>query len=233
MKSGDSNRKWWNLFSGMLRSAWRDPNAWESSIRQFVNQDRLSPPTPGGILFVGSSTFTLWATLEKDMSPLRVVNRGFGGAKMADVLRYFDRIVVPQRPKAVVLFVGTNDIAGRRPATAQEVFQGYLAFARKVRSTLPQTPTYYVAITPTPARWKHRAIVNEANRLIQEYSRKDPLLHFIDQTARFIGADGKPDRRLYRVDRLHPNRLGYALLTDTIKPILEADLGSSHAEGRA
>ncbi len=63
--------------------------------------------------------------------------------------------------------------------------------------------------------------------MIQGRARKEPLLHFIDQTALFIGADGKPDRRLYRMDRLHPNGLGYAFLTETIKPVLEADLGGA------
>jgi lysophospholipase L1-like esterase len=211
----------------MLRSASGDPNAWESSIRQFEAQDKFLPPTPGGILFIGSSTFTLWSTLEKDMSPLKTINRGFGGSKIADIARYFDRIVLPYKPKAIVLFVGTNDIAGRRPATAQQVYQGYITFVRQVKNTLPKTRIYYVAISPTPLRWKYWAIASEANRLIKEYSTKDSMLHFIDTTAKFIGPDGNPDHKLYRIDRLHPNKKGYAVLAETIKPVIEADMDKS------
>jgi lysophospholipase L1-like esterase len=215
----------------MLRSVRGDPNAWESSIRQFEAQDKLSPPTPNSILFIGSSTFTLWATLEKDMSPLKTINRGFGGSKIADIAHYFDRIVLPYKPRAIVLFAGTNDIAGRRPATAQQVYQGYITFVRKVKTALPRTRIYYVAISPTPLRWKYWAIAREANRLIKEYSTKDSMLQFIDTTAKFIGPDGNPDYKLYRIDRLHPNKKGYAVLKETIKPVIETDIGKSETTG--
>jgi len=43
-------------------------------------------------------------------------------------------------------------------------------------------------------------------------------------TDTILGPDGKPDRDLFRIDRLHPNKKGYAKWTATIKPILQADL---------
>jgi lysophospholipase L1-like esterase len=211
---------------GTLKSVWGDPDAWEASIRRFEAQDRLDQPPAGAIVFTGSSSFTLWTTLERDMAPLPVLNRGFGGARMADVVRYADRIVPPYRPRAVVLFAGTNDIAWPRPVTAQEVFAGYLAFVERVRAALPGTPLYYVAITPTPSRWKYWPIARQANRLIEEHTRTDPSLRFIDLTEAILGPDGRPDRRLYRLDRLHPSKKGYARWTAVIKPILEADLSA-------
>jgi hypothetical protein len=39
-----------------------------------------------------------------------------------------------------------------------------------------------------------------------------------------LGPDGKPDRSLFRIDRLHPNKKGYAVWTSVVKPILLADL---------
>jgi lysophospholipase L1-like esterase len=44
-------------------------------------------------------------------------------------------------------------------------------------------------------------------------------------TGVVMGPDGKPDRSLYRFDRLHPNKKGYVRWTATIKPILLAELG--------
>jgi lysophospholipase L1-like esterase len=225
MNRRNSIKKSWNLFSGMIRSAFGDPNAWESSILQFEKEEKNSPSVKNSILFIGSSTFTLWKTLEKDMTPLKVVNRGFGGSRMADMSRYYNRLVLPHNPKAVVLFAGTNDISGKKPATAQEVFQGFLSFIQHVRNTLPKTPIYYVAITPTPSRWKHWDTAREANKQIREYSEENANLHFIDPTAKFLGSDGKPIRTLFRIDKLHPNEKGYRLLTESIKPILIADLG--------
>jgi lysophospholipase L1-like esterase len=223
LKGISSFRMWVNLVSGAIRSARGDPNAWESSIRDFETQDKLQAPMVDGILFLGSSTFTLWSTIEHDLSPLAIVNRGFGGSKMADMTRYFERVVLPHRPRAIVLFAGTNDIADPKPASAQDVFDGYLQFVNRVMNALPDTQVYYVAITPTPSRWKYWALASEANQMIQAHSSQDARLHFIDPTAKFLDHDGKPDRRFFRMDRLHPNKRGYALLAQSIKQALEAD----------
>ena len=213
-----------NMFSGMIRSFRNDPNAWEASIRSFEAQDRRQLPPPDVIVFTGSSSFTLWSTMEHDLAPLPILNRGFGGARMLDVAYYAERIVLPYCPRAVVLFAGTNDIAPPKPATAQQVYEGYLEFVRCVHSKLSEIPIYYVAITPSPSRWEYWPIVQEANRLILQHTQSDPHLHFIDLTDHLLGSDGKPDRSLYRFDRLHPNQKGYAKCTAVIKPVLITDL---------
>ncbi len=216
-----------NLLSGMLRSARNDPDAWEASIQTFEEQDQRQPPEPGMIVFTGSSSFTLWSTMERDLAPLPVLNRGFGGARIQDVVHYAKHVVLPYEPRAVVLFAGTNDIAPPKPASAQQVCEGYLTFVQLVHSWLPQIPIYFVAITPTPSRWEYWPIAQEANRLIEERTCSDPRLRFIDLTDQLLGPDGKPDRSLYRLDRLHPNQKGYRKWTAVIKPRLLEDLFSS------
>jgi lysophospholipase L1-like esterase len=213
-----------DIISMSIKALSGDPLAWESTIRKFEAHDRLQPPPADAIVFTGSSSITFWSTLEQDMAPLPVINRGFGGSRLNDVVYYAPRIVVAYRPRAVVLFAGTNDLAGAKPKTAQEVFTGYRAFVDAVHTALPETPIYYISITPTPSRWKHWPIVQEANRLIRAHTATDPRLHFVDMTDVILGADGKPDRSLFRIDRLHPNRKGYAVWTAKIKPILLADL---------
>ena len=44
------------------------------------------------------------------MAPLPVLRHGFGGAKLNDVVYYAERLVSAYRPRAVVVFAGTNDI---------------------------------------------------------------------------------------------------------------------------
>jgi lysophospholipase L1-like esterase len=161
------------------------------------------------------------------MAPLPVVNRGFGGSRMPEVVHYAGRIARPCHPRAVVLFAGTNDIADPRPATARQVFEGYLDFVKAIHSFLPGTPIYYISITPTPLRWKYWPVVREANRLIQAHAETDPVLHFIDIAVAFLGPDGLPDRRLFRPDRLHPNARGYEKWTALIKSVLLADFPPS------
>ena len=228
MSIWQNTRHWFRdrfeMISAMVKAGAGDSTAWKASIRKFEAQDRLKPPPQDVIIFVGSSSVTYWDSLAQDMAPLPVINRGFGGSKINDVVYYADRIAIPYRPRAVVLFAGTNDIAGRKPKTAQEVFDGYCAFVNAIHAALPQTPIYFISITPTPSRWKHWPIVREANRLIKAQTETDPRLHFIDLTGVILGADGKPRRDLYRFDRLHPNKQGYAVWTATIKPILQAEM---------
>lgn len=225
--NGDKMKLWerisdtFNLIVGVLRSQAGDPNAWEPAIAAFEARDRRAPPPTGAVVFTGSSSINLWSTLERDMAPLRVLNRGFGGSKIDEVARYADRIVTPYRPWATVLFAGTNDIAGSKPAAAEAVFAGYCAFVEKVWASLPDLQIYYVGITPTRARWELWPLACDANRMIQAQTSTDPRLHFIDLTGQFLGPDGRPDRRLYRMDGLHPNARGYERWTAVIKPILE------------
>ena len=93
-----------------------DPAFFESEITAFEAADATSPPAPGGIVFVGSSSIRFWDTLAEDMAPLPVVRRGFGGAHMEHVLHNARRIVIPYAPRAVVVFVGGNDIGAGKSA---------------------------------------------------------------------------------------------------------------------
>ena len=201
-----------------------DPRIWSRQIGTYKKLDQQHQPPEDVIVFTGSSSIRFWKTLEQDMAPFPVINRGFGGAKIKQVTYYADQIVIPYHPKAIVLFAGTNDLGRFKPKTAQEVFEGYVEFVEAVRAALPQTPIYYIAITPTPSRWKTWPIVQEANQKIKAYTETDPQLHFIDMTNQYLGPDGLPTRDLYRWDRLHPSAKGYALWTSMIKPRLEADL---------
>lgn len=206
-------------------------NAWDWSIARFEAQDLLQPPLPGVIVFTGSSSITFWSTLEQDMAPMPVVNRGFGGSKIHQVTYYVNRVVIPYNPRAVVLFAGTNDISGTKPKSAKQVFEGYLEFVNSVHASLSRVPIYYVSITPTPSRWKLWPIVCEANRLIQAHTETDERLHFIDLTPSILGPDGRPDRSLFRIDRLHPNKKGYAEWTRIIKPVLQAEFSKGARQG--
>jgi lysophospholipase L1-like esterase len=224
---------WLGLARGMLGQAIGLPSPWEHSIRAFEARDRRRAPVPGSIVFVGSSSFTLWSSLEEDMALLPVVNRGFGGALIDDVVRYADRIVAPYHPAAVVLFAGTNDIAGARPASAQYVAERFDAFVARVRLAVPDALIFYVAITPSRARWSLWPVAMEANRLIEARVRADAGLRFIDLNRFLLGSDGTPDLEFYRRDGLHPNKSGYRIWAREIaaalhhEPALMEKLGVS------
>ena len=95
------------------RDAMQTAAFWEDEIVAFEAAGAEAPPEPGAIVFTGSSSIRLWSTLSADMAPMRVLNRGFGGAHMAHVVEFADRIVTPYAPRAVVVYAGDNRYRSR------------------------------------------------------------------------------------------------------------------------
>src|SRR4030042_2704257 len=65
------------------------PVRFETAIQAFEAKDRKTPPPSGAIVCIGSSTIRMWhATIVKDLAPLTVIPRGFGGGQMNHALHY-------------------------------------------------------------------------------------------------------------------------------------------------
>ena len=226
----ETNTNFWQQildFMELIISSYKarngDPDAWESTITKFEFRDQFHPPAKNSILFIGSSSINFWSTLAQDMAPLPIINRGFGGSYMRDMVKYLDRIVLPYQPRAIVLFAGTNDTTDNRLDSARQIVEGYKTFVQRVQVALPKTAVHYIAITPTPTRQKFWPIANEANQLILNYTQANPNLHFVDFNHQLLNEDGKPNRSLYKFDGIHPNEKGYALWTAAIRRQLELD----------
>ncbi len=197
-----------------------DPARWENDIAAFEAADLEMAPPEDALLFVGSSSIRLWQTLKEDMAPMPVIQRGFGGSKLGDCLHYFDRLVTPYNPKAIVIFCGTNDIAGPSPKSAEAVLGLYKEFVGKVEASLPGTPIYFIAISPTLARWDHRQIVSDANDMVKAYSDENDGLFFIDTASALLDEYGDSRDELFIDDKLHLNAEGYKVWTSIIRPVL-------------
>lgn len=187
---------------------------WELEIRSFELRDRRKPPPQDGIVFVGSSTITFWTELVDDFAPLPVVNRGFGGSLITDAVRYADRIVLPYRPRQVVVYSGENDLgSGRMP---REVFHDYHRLADIVHATLPTTLVSFISIKYSPERWNLRDAVRVTNHLVQAYTMDHPLTSYIDVSQVTLDAIGKPIDAYY-TDGIHLSREAYKLWVPVIR----------------
>lgn len=178
-------------------------------INDFTASDAAMPPARGEILFLGSSSIRLWKTLSKDLPDLPVLNRGFGGSQVIDSVNYADRIVFPYKPRHIVLYAGGNDINAKK--SPEQVFADFRSFVAKVHARLPRTRISYISIAPNPARWSQIIQVREANRLIEEFTRTDKRLGFINVFPHMLGADGQPKPDIFVDDRLHMNARGYEI----------------------
>ena len=191
-------------------------NKWEPEIKKFEDSDRQNPPPKGAVLFVGSSSIRLWQSLGKDFPGTKVINRGFGGSEIADSTFFVDRIVIPYRPRMVVLYAGDNDLASGR--TPQQVFEDYKAFVERVHRKLPNTRIAFISIKPSPARASLLQSMKDANGLIKAYATHSGRLVYIDVFTPMLGKDGSPRSELFGPDRLHMNSEGYRLWKLVVAP---------------
>jgi lysophospholipase L1-like esterase len=201
---------------------------WGFQISAYEKQDRINPPKPGVVVFTGSSSIRFWRTLSDDMKPLDAINRGFGGSQLSQVNEYAARIVLPYRPKAVVLYAGENDMSWPWHKSADTVLTDFRQFVKIVHTAIPGTRIYYISMKPDPARWGNWPALANANRIVEAYCRTEDRVKFIDVSAAMLDAQGKPRRELFRRDGLHMNSQGYALWTSIIRSVLLED--SAHEE---
>lgn len=205
----------WLLLAPVVFAA---PEKWADAINKFTQADATRPPPSGAVVFVGSSSIVRWATLEKDFPGVTVVNRGFGGSELADSVFYADRIVIPYRPKTVVVYAGENDLnTGQTP---EKVFGDFKAFVAKVHAALPKTKIVFIAIKPSPSREKIKAQVVRANALIAAECARDPRLAFADIYTPMLTAKGEMRPELFVKDMLHLNEAGYAVWVPVVAPFL-------------
>ncbi|NUQ53301.1 MAG: hypothetical protein HUU19_11470 [Phycisphaerales bacterium] len=198
------------------------PAPWyEPEIRAFEAADRASPPAPGQILFIGSSSIKFWKSLASDMSPLPVLNRGFGGSKTREVLAVFDRIVTPYSPSVIVYYCGDNDL-GTDNTDSQSAADGFITFDRRCRQRWPGIRVIYIPIKASIARWSNWPAMQRANATVREYCSRTPGAIYVDTVTPTLGADAKPDSSLFESDGLHINAKGYELWTRTLKPVISA-----------
>lgn len=194
---------------------------WEKAITAFEESDRNDSPPKNGAVFVGSSSIRMW-DVKQSFPNLPAINRGFGGSQIEDSAHFADRIVAVYQPRVVVFYAGDNDInAGKK---ADQVEADFRRFVKRVHDMLPQSRILFMAIKPSPSRWKFIEIQRDANARIRKFCESEKNLTFVDVVTPMLGPDGQPRAELFLKDQLHMNADGYRLWTEIAKPHIEAGL---------
>ena len=197
-------------------------------VREYGRQDDLAPPAQGGLVVLGSSTIRRWRSAARVLSAHDPLQRGVGGARMVDLAAHAEALVLRHAPAGVLLFAGTNDLAGGTSPRA--VIDAYRCFATRLHARRPGAPLLYIGITPTPARWASWAAAVEVNQEIARLAATHPSLRYVDSPAAFLAAatpGEPPPARLFVADGLHLSAEGYALFESTVLPAVAAALPSS------
>jgi len=207
------------LWTGLVNAQEQKPAFWDD-IQAFKKKDSISFPPKNAILFIGSSTFTMWKNVQSDFPGYTIINRAFGGSSLPDLIRYTDEIIFPYQPKQIVIYCGDNDIAGSDTIRAQIVFERFKNLFHLIRSGMDKVPVVFVSIKPSPSRWHLKDKALEANEMIRKYLKKKKRAKFVSVWKEMLGPDGKPLDTLFLEDKLHMNERGYMIWQKLIEPYL-------------
>jgi lysophospholipase L1-like esterase len=189
-------------------------------IQNFKKQDSISFPPKNAILFIGSSSFTNWKDIQNYFPKHLILNRGFGGSSLTDVIRYANEIIFPYEPKQIVIYCGENDIAGDSTVTGKMVFERFKQLFEMIRKKNPNVPIAFVSLKPSPSRWHLRHKMIDANKRIKKYLFLKSKTSFINVYSVMLNEHSKPLSEIFLQDKLHMNAQGYRIWQKAIEPTL-------------
>lgn len=195
-------------------------NPFRNDIHAFLEKDKIAAPAKNSILFIGSSSVTLWTSLEKDFPGYPIINRGFGGSTIPDLTLYVNDIVIPYQPKQIFIYVGENDLSTPENATADEVLNRYKKLYQSIRAGLPNVEVVFISIKPSPSRWYLESVIVDANQKIEAYIKTQPKSFFLDVHHAMLLNDSTVNPNLFREGKLHMNEKGYDIWKKIIQPQL-------------
>jgi lysophospholipase L1-like esterase len=189
-------------------------------VAAFQKRDSIEQSPKNAIVFAGSSSFTKWTTVQSAFPTHTIINRGFGGSTLVDVIHYAEQAILMYEPKQVVIYCGENDLASSDTVKPQHVLQRFKTLFEVIRNRLPETQVSFISIKPSPSRQKLMPLMIEANELIKGFLDKQQNTAFIDIYDKMLAPDGTPNKDLFVADMLHMNLRGYAIWQAAIAPYL-------------
>ena len=194
------------------------------------------PTQTGGIVFYGSSGFTRWGSpissyghrpLEKDIPGC--INRGFGSSTAEELLYYYPRLILPLKPRALVVSIVHNDRG--MGYTPDEVVTNLAKLFAYARTDFPGIRLYACDCRPTLkfVTEDRLSYMQEFNRILKEYCDVHEDTTFVDHIHHPIWFDDPKDagdykkvrRDIFVEDDVHFNQLGYDLYARFMKEVLQ------------
>lgn len=185
---------------------------YEKSIQAFRDSDKDVTDFTCDGLFVGSSSIMHWKTLDEDFPGMKMVNRGYGGSTIRDILYNYASVFGRYQPRNIVFYCD-NDVSGdpRYDVSAGEWYDLYRTIFQKMHADYPDAQIYALCIKYSDDRLSIRHIEKFMNYLMEEFCKQNDWMTYVDVNTPILLPDGTPDPKFFREDKLHVNRDAYAI----------------------
>lgn len=205
-----------SFFKGFSQAA-QTPPFW-NEIQHFKKMDSILMPPKGKILMIGSSSFTKWTDVGNYFQGYPMINRGFGGSSLPHLIRYFDDIVTPYKPRQILIYCGENDLGPT--VGGDSVFERFKILFQMIRKQDKNVEITYISMKPSPSRAGLIDKMIDGNEKIKTFLKGKKNTSFVDVFHPMLLADGKPIPDIFLKDSLHMNAKGYAIWQKEIAPHL-------------
>ena len=180
-----------------------------NTVQHFVETDDRK----GGNILTGSSTITIWESVEEDLAPLFARNRGIGGSNLAQIIIHGEQLIFYNDPQTVIFYIGDNDPFYYN----SETFCRYMQlFIDNFKHRLPNVKLVLVSVKPSPSREEKFNYYKTINSFIKGQADNKQIF-FIDIWSAMYEKNAE---QYFQSDMLHLNRKGYELLIEKLKPLL-------------
>ena len=190
-------------------------------ILQFQKSDSIVMPPKGQILFAGSSSFTKWKDVAMYFPGYPIINRGFGGASLVDLIYYADEAIIQYQPSQVFIYCGENDMADVDTVSPATVLLRFKTLHTILLKKLPRTTKIiFVSLKPSIARWHLESKFIQANQLIEGYIATQKNIQYLDVHTAMLDENKEVLKDIFIADKLHMNPKGYLIWQKQFAPFL-------------
>ncbi|MBC7949989.1 MAG: G-D-S-L family lipolytic protein [Chitinophagaceae bacterium] len=210
-----------SLLAVILVSGQQEKAAYYDEIRELKRQDSLRGfPAKKSILFIGSSSFTMWKDVKDNFPGYSIINHGFGGSTLLDVIHYVNDIVSAAYTRQIIIYCGENDLAAADSVTDVIVAERFKMLFNRLRKKIKNIPIVYISMKPSPSRQMLLGKMRDGNARIRAFLKTQKATSYVDVYKEMIDDEGKPIPELFLDDNLHMNKQGYAIWQKMLAPHL-------------
>ena len=191
-----------------------DESTFETKARRYESTDFDSYK----VILAGSSSMENWSDSTLDMAPVTTKNVGIGGSASEHWNNGLaQRLIIPYSPRAVVFYLGINDIINYGK-TGTQTANGLQSLFSYIHERLPETAIYFILINKVPGYYaRNKSAIDKANNMMIAFAKENAYVNIIDAGVVLEKASGKYSEAYFLKDGLHMSLCGYQLWGAVVK----------------
>jgi lysophospholipase L1-like esterase len=197
----------------------QDPGRFQKEIDTIVVKNTKRVNNHDLIIFTGSSSIRRWQNIQDYFPGKNIINTGFGGSMMSDLLYYSDSVIINYKPVQVFIYEGDNDIAAGKKS--EDVIKDAEFLFKKIINNLPDIQIVIISVKPSVLRWGLKNEYIKLNNSYKRFSLENKNIKYVDVWTPLLNKEGSPKKEIFIADSLHINKLGYDIWAREIKKIVK------------